>query len=330
MPIFPIISAILAPAALAELVSARYSLQATPTCRLLKAGINHTYLVENEHEKYVWRVYSYQWRSEAEILEELRLILTLQQHDIEVSYPVADRHGNYLQSIQAPEGIRFGVLFTYALGEKMLHFSPETHRAVGEIMARIHQQTQNLYLDRVTYSPQVLLVESFVELSQFLPADTEEWNYMSALQKYLLKKIETVDEIAIRQGAVHLDIWFDNLNVNTDGTITIFDFDFCGNGWLCLDVAYYFLQTYALDPNSTTYHAKINDFLLGYELLLPLSAEEKRLVPLLGLCLHFFYLGVQCHRFDNYSSVFLNEVYLKRYVTTRVKQYAQFHQIVPE
>ena len=75
-----------------------------------------------------------------------------------------------------------------------------------------------------------------------MKSDTEEMNFMRLAQRYLLKEFENANISQIRQGIVHLDIWFDNLNITTNNQVTIFDFDFCGNGWLCLDIAYYILQ----------------------------------------------------------------------------------------
>jgi Ser/Thr protein kinase RdoA (MazF antagonist) len=33
----------------------------------------------------------------------------------------------------------------------------------------------------------------------------------------------------------------------TYNKVTIFDFDFCGNGWLCLDIAYYILHLHNIE-----------------------------------------------------------------------------------
>ena len=111
------------------------------------------------------------------------------------------------------------------------------------------------------------------------------------------------------------------------GEFCVFDFDFCGNGWLCLDVAYYLMQLYVVEINEAEYRSKADAFLKGYESVCPLSAEETRLLPMLGACLYFFYLGVQCRRFDNFSNVFVSETYLKRYITHRVKRHFDFQKL---
>jgi Ser/Thr protein kinase RdoA (MazF antagonist) len=318
---FPVISSILSANHLGLLVQDAYGLKTGTTCSLLKTGINHSYLLTDGDSNFVFRLYSLNWRTQTEIREEIRMLNLLRDAGVSISYPIKDITGNYIQQLNAPEGMRFGVLFSFAEGEKMLNFETDLHFKVGETMARIHQVTHNLQLQRVAYTSQVVLQDSFEKLKAYLPVDTEEMQWMASTQKYLLKELAKVDAVKIRQGAVHMDIWFDNINITKEGKVTLFDFDFCGNGWLCYDIAYYILQLHSTEKAEAERNEKLKSFLAGYESITPISEEEKRLLPLLGVSMYFFYLGVQCERFDNWSNVFLNETYLKRFINLLVKKY---------
>ena len=297
-------------------------------CQLIKAGINDTYLVTDNSDKFVFRVYSLNWRSKTEIDEEIRLLNQLKENNISISYPLSDKESNYIQTLSAPEGDRFAVLFTFASGEKQHIISKKTHYQIGQLIARLHKVTNNQKLNRIDYTPEVILVNSLKKVSSFLTSDTEEMNFMRSAQKYLLKEFENADILQIRQGIVHLDIWFDNLNITKDDHVTIFDFDFCGNGWLCLDIAYYILQLHNIEKyEAKDYQPKVGHFLKGYESVTPLSTEEKRLIPLLGVSLYFFYLGVQCQRYYNWSNSFLSENYLKRFINGLVKRYYELYRL---
>ncbi len=103
--------------------------------------------------------------------------------------------------------------------------------------------------------------------------------------------------------------------------VTLYDFDFCGNGWLCYDIAYYILQLHSTEKDENECELKVNAFLKGYESITKITHDEKRLLPVLGVSLYFFYLGIQCQRFDNWSNTFLNESYLKRFINLLVKKY---------
>jgi Ser/Thr protein kinase RdoA (MazF antagonist) len=304
-----------------------YALTNNTKCNLLKAGINHTYLVKDDEKKYIFRVYSLNWRTKNEILEEINLLNLLKEHHISISYPITDKNKNYIQSINAPEGKRFGVMFSFAEGEKLLSFSEEGHFQIGVLMARIHQITQNLHLDRIEYTPKILLENPLQYLQQFLASDTEEMAFIKSTQAYLFDEFAKVRLGFIRKGVVHLDIWFDNLNITKDQKITIFDFDFCGNGWLCMDISYYILQVFSTEKDEDICKSKVESFLAGYETITPISDEEKRILPMLGISLYLFYLGIQCQRFDNWSNTFLNEMYLKRFINLLIRRYFDLNKL---
>jgi len=324
---FPVITSTLSETHLSLFLQDKYNLDINTTCRLIKTGINHVYLVTDQTQKYVFRVYSLQWRTELEISEEIRLLNLLKEQQLAVSYPIADTQAQYIQMLNAPEGIRFGVMFSYAPGEKTFNFSPELHFKIGEMMARFHQLTQGLHLKRVTYTPEKLLSDSLQHFFGFLPENTPEVVFIRQTQQYLHKQLEKVDTSQIRQGVVHLDIWFDNLNILNERDITIFDFDFCGNGWQCLDIGYYIMQIHSTEANENEYKLKAESFLKGYESVTPLSNEERRILPMLGECIYLFYLGVQCQRFNNWSNTFINEVYLKRFINLRIKRWFDYNNL---
>jgi Ser/Thr protein kinase RdoA (MazF antagonist) len=328
MNIFPVTNSNLSAEHLAQFLTRQYSLGGDVNCMVLKCGINDTYLVTSSAGRSVFRVYSHNWRTIKEIEEEIRLARHLRDNNISISYALPDAKGNYIQEFNAPEGLRYGLMFSYAPGEKSQTCSPETHFSVGVVMANMHKAMEGFSLDRVSYTADNLLIDPLIQLSRFLPGDTEEMIYMQRLQQYLLNEFARVKRDELRYGAVHMDIWFDNLNIGKDNEITIFDLDFCGNGWLCLDIAYYILQLHSIEREEKVCAEKLNSFLRGYESVTSIGAEEKRIIPMLGLAMYFFYLGVQSRRYDNWSNMFFNEAYIKRFITVLIKRYAELNGIV--
>jgi len=325
MNVFPVSNSNLSPIHLGLFVQKHYFPEHQVECRILKTGISDTYLVTTPGKNYIFRVYSFQWRTQEEISEELRLLRHLQENGVSVSYAIPDLENTLIHPFAAPEGERFGVLFSFAEGNKLLNFDAETHYRVGKLMAEMHELTKDFALQRITYTEKELLIDSFAQLGKFLPADTEEMQYMKTVQEYLVEELRNADQAQIRKGGVHLDLWFDNMNITPEGDITFFDFDFCGNGWLCLDMAYYMLQIHSTEKDDDERERKTEQFLHGYESVIPVSDEEKRLIPMLGICLYFFYLGIQSQRYDNWSNVFLNEIYLKRFINLLLKKYFDYH-----
>jgi len=325
---FPVTNSNLSATHIGLFLQEKYSLSRNTKCQLIKAGINDTYLVTGNSDKFVFRVYSLNWRTEIEINEEIKLLNQLKENNISISYPLSDKESSFIQILNAPEGDRFAVLFTFAPGEKKHLISGETHFQIGQLMALLHNVTNNQKINRISYTPEVILIDSLKKVSAFLKSDTEEMSFMRSAQKYLLKEFENADISQIRQGIVHLDIWFDNLNITAENQATIFDFDFCGNGWLCLDIAYYILQLHNIEKyEAKDYQPKVERFIKGYESVKPITVEEKRLIPMLGVSLYFFYLGVQCQRYDNWSNSFLSENYLKRFINGLVKRYYDIYKL---
>jgi Ser/Thr protein kinase RdoA (MazF antagonist) len=318
---FSVISSILSSSDIAEFVRDKYSLIASTTCKLLKTGINHTYRIDSENDSFIFRIYSYDWRTKEEITEELNLLQLLKKNDISISYPIADISENFIQTIEAPEGLRFAVLFSFAKGHKILNYSKETHFEVGKLMAQIHSLTNGLEQKRINYTTGTLLNQSLEKIGEFLSDQTDEMQFLIITRPLLEKELLNANNQNLRKGIVHLDIWFDNLNILNNNEITLFDFDFCGNGWLCLDIAYYILQLHSTEKDEIELTKKMEAFYTGYQTVEKISDEERRLIPIFGVCLYYFYLGVQCSRFNNWSNAFLNEVYLKRFISVLIKSY---------
>ncbi|HEV7350131.1 phosphotransferase enzyme family protein [Telluribacter sp.] len=326
MAIFPVTNSTLSARHLGHFLTEKYGFGTDTTCTLFRTGINDSYIITDQKKKFVFRVYSLDWRSEAEIAEEIRLLETLKANDLSVSYAVADRAGTYIQALPAPEGPRYGVLFTYAEGKKIRDLSlPLCHR-LGTLMAQMHQLTRPLILNRVTYNLHTLTELPYEYARRHFPEENQEMKFVKRAGEYLRTEIQKMDTRALRSGAVHLDIWYDNMNITDEQEATLFDFDFCGNGYLLYDLAYFIMQLYHTEPDKVQYQARLDHFLAGYETITVLTDEEKKWLPLAGLSIWIFYLGVQSQRFDNWSNIFLTENYLKRYIGM-AKNWLAFNQV---
>ena len=115
-PVFTAYYSTLPPEALANHISSAYGFK-NITCRLLVRGVGDTYEIGSNQGHFILRVYRSSHRDLAQIEAEIKLLLTLKRADVSVSYPIADLSGIYIQPINATEGIRYAVLFSYANGK---------------------------------------------------------------------------------------------------------------------------------------------------------------------------------------------------------------------
>ncbi|SEW04383.1 Ser/Thr protein kinase RdoA involved in Cpx stress response, MazF antagonist [Chitinophaga sp. YR573] len=327
MTSFPVSSSILSATHLATFIQSRYNLSVNTTCSLLKAGVNHSYLIVDGETKFIFRVYTLNWRSVTEITEEMKLLNNLKEHGIPVSYPVQDTDDNYIQELSAPEGKRYGVLFSYAPGGKSLSYSTEIHYRVGEAMAKMHLVNHDQHINRVTYNAAIMLEEAVTRIQPFIDNNADEFVFLEKVKRYLVTQFDELSTSTLRKGIVHLDIWYDNMHFDNNGDITIFDFDFCGNGWLCLDIGYYIMQLHKIEKEETEYRLKLKSFLDGYKSITPISEEEMSAIPLLGMSVFIFFLGIQCNRYENWSNTFLNEIHVKLFINLLIRRWYNYHQL---
>lgn len=324
MNIFPVIASTLSETELGNFIKEKYGLNNDFKCKLFRTGVNHTYFISDNETKFVVRVYCHKWRIKNEIEEELALLNLLKENALSVSYPISDKEGNLIQEINAPEGIRYVVLFSFAKGKKKRFMSKETCFSIGLLMAKIHNLTENKTIQRINYDSELLVNKSYDNLKAFFSEDLTEMKLLKEIGRKISKRIQE-SNLLEKKGIVHLDIWYDNLSVNNENEITIFDFDNCGNGLLILDVGYFCKQLFFIESDKKEYELKVQSFLDGYQKQRFLSKNELNLIPEAGASIFAFYLGVQAQRFD-WSNIFLTENYLKMFVG-RIKNWIDYYEV---
>lgn len=323
MKTFPVATSTLSEKELGNFIQEKYQLNKNLGCKLFRTGVNHTYFLSDSQSKFVIRVYCHQWRTKSEIQEELELLKLLQSHHLSISYPIADNYGNYIQEINAPEGLRYAVVFSFAEGGKMRFMNNETCSKIGSLMAKIHNITSTKKIARVNYNSDILLNKSYHYLTSYFSEDLDEMKYLKEIGIKLSLDFEANELAENQKGIVHLDIWYDNLSVNDENEITIFDFDNCGNGLLILDIGYFCKQLFFIESNKKIYESKVESFLNGYGKERNLSDNELKLIAYAGASIFIFYLGVQAKRFD-WSNIFFTENYLKMFIE-RIKIWLDYY-----
>lgn len=321
---FPVSTSTLSASALATYIIEQYQLPAHTKCQLFRTGINHTYIVSANETQYALRVYSHGWRVLPEIDEELRLLNTLKAKGISVSFPIPDKEGKLIQTISAPEGTRYAVLFSFATGNKIRFMDENTCFSIGQLMANMHLITAKKSIGRIQYDHNTLLLAPYYEAKRFFSENLPEMQFIKLNNERIQSQFEPSNTQNLPRGIVHLDIWYDNMAIVNEEHITLFDFDFCGNGPLLLDIAYFSKQLFHIEPDKTVYERKAQAFLKGYKSVRPLSSDELSLIPDAGSAIWTFYLGVQARRFD-WSNPFFTENYLKMFVG-KMRDWLDFHQ----
>ncbi len=294
-PVFPATYSTLCPIALAQLVTTGYEIEDV-RCRLLVRGVGDTYLIEASSGRYILRAYRRSHRNLQQIEEETALLLALKQAGISVSYPVTDSSGKVIQTLEAAEGKRHAVLFSYAPGKAVRQLTEQQLRILGREMARFHQVSSTLTLGKARwhFDTETTLFKPLALLEPAFSGDAESYAWLQDTAKRIEQKLWQADTSGFSKGYCHFDFLPKNFHFDGDA-ITLFDFDFMGYGWLIYDIASFWqhlmLEVYAGRMTQRAADDAYSALLEGYREYRRISNPELVLVPYLSIGFWLFYMG---------------------------------------
>ncbi len=329
MAIFPTQYSTLSALALKDFLSAKYGLTIN-SCRLLIHNVSDTYLLENEQEKYIFKIYRDAHRKLAEIKAEVELLNILHSHGVKVAYPLQSLDGLQLQAFNAAEGTRYGVLFTFAKGKVVYHLNNEQLNTLGKEMALLHQVSATIELKnpRKEYNIDTLLWQPLATIEPAFKGLAAEYAYLRTTVGQVAEQIQKLNLGQFAYGYCHYDFLPKNFHFEGSQKLTFFDFDFAGKGYFINDISsfyiHYFLEVYHGKLSQQAADEAFAKFVAAYRKVKPLSEEELKAIAYFGFAFWIFYLGFQYENFDDWSSLFFGPTYLKARVAL-LKQWVDWY-----
>jgi len=271
-----------------------YNLPQNSKVLFIHQGINDTYLITTSEANFILRIYRANWKTIEEVGAELDLLLLLSDNGLSVSCPLSDKSGKLIQKMYCPEGMRCAVIFSHAPGECLSNLNAENANLFGQYVGHLHNVTANLNLQGFSrqYTVKEVLTSAKRSL-QLLMSNTGEVfdrvdNIFDCVERILSKDLL----MDIRTGICHGDLHHENLFFEASaGKITLFDFDFCGHGYLIYDLASFCRY----ERNSPENQA---NFFEGYEKVRPLNQVEKENLPYFEVLMRVFHLGARAVNAD--------------------------------
>ncbi len=318
---FPVQYSTLSAQALASFVEKRYHGRGV-SCRFLQHGVSDAYVIDvQDGAKYVLKVYRGNHRKINELRGEVELLDLLHQQGANVSYVIKDQFGDQIQEFNAPEGPRYGILFSYAQGRSIRELSDDQVQIVGREMAYNHNITSQLELSfkRKSYDIDTTLIAPIQSLESAFKTFPEGYEYLKSLSERLIRKMAGFDAQFWNFGYCHYDYLPKNFHFDEQNNFTLFDFDFAGKGPLVNDLAsfqvHFFLQEIQSILSPTEAERQWQLFLKAYRKGCEISDEEIAAIPYLGLMFWTFYLGYQYEHYDDWSNFFFNDAHLHRMIS---------------
>jgi Ser/Thr protein kinase RdoA (MazF antagonist) len=271
-------------------------------------------------------VYRSSHRSLPQIKEEVELLLALKQVKVSVSYPILDHAGQAIQKLDAVEGERHAVLFSYAPGSTVRILNENQLCIFGREMARFHNvsSTTGLGKARWNFDPETTLFGPLEMLKPAFAEDPEGHAWLQQTAKQVAQKLSQLDSSGFSKGYCHFDFLPKNFHFEEDA-VTFFDFDFMGYGWLVNDIMSFWqhltLDVYAGRMTQQVANDAYAIFLDGYREYRSINEQELALVPYLTLGFWLFYMSFhtthdQFYAFSQPSQVKVFTGFLKHMVDT--------------
>ena len=307
--LFPVFCSLLAPPAVAELITSKYHLEIT-RCQFWHRGLSDVYFLETNKNLYIFKVYHYHWRDKEDIYFELEFLTFLKSKKIPVSDPLKTTDGDLCLSIAAPEGTRYAALFNYAPGAVAIgDFNPQQSHLVGSTLAKLHRCSEHFETSskRQPLNLEYLLEKPYQEISSFLQQkELEEFREITTdLQRY------TQDFLALEKPYWTV-CWGDphsgNIHFSTERDLTLFDFDQCGYGYRVFDIAKFWQVTLQSGLSRSIRDA----FLRGYESIQPLTDLEVSYLKPLTQIAHIWAWSISLNAAKFYDYCRLDEYYFTK------------------
>ncbi|HWI46661.1 MAG TPA: phosphotransferase [Rummeliibacillus sp.] len=265
-----------------------YSFLSEMDVLLLDYSENSTYLIEDKdnQEKYILRVSRPNYHTKNEIEGEIAWLQTLhEQSPIEVSLPIANDDGEYVQTCYADDQVYYCTLFTFLEGDTPDDQNEsaliDQFEILGSITAQIHhhiisQHEKYSNYNRLTWDYDAILGENpkWARWQDGQGITTERLQLFERVSKTIKSKLDEYGKLKEHFGLIHADLRLANLII--DGNqIKVIDFDDCGFGWYLYDLAssLSFIEHQPYVPDL------IKAWINGYTKIRSLSEEDIDLIP---------------------------------------------------
>jgi len=303
----PVVHSVISSHALVPILNDLYDIGDVMECRFHTNGLNDTYTLKASTGKYILRIYKANWRNKHEIMFEVDLLNHLVEKSIPVSGPLRRRDGSYVVEIDASEGLRFAVLFSYAEGE--YSDKNESCHLYGEQVAKMHLAMDDFKSDQARFTIDLdhLLKQPIQSIRKVLSHRPEGMDYLVALSEVLSKRIGEISS-ELDWGVCHGDLHGANVHFHED-SLTHFDFDCGGFGWRAYDVSVFLWAKVRGKGEEHFNNEQWSMFLESYQKHKSLSEYDLKAIPLFVAIREIWLMGLHIGGSQVWGSGWINDHY---------------------
>lgn len=310
---YPVIHSVLSPLALQKTLESHYAIPAIQQLDYYQAGLNDTYLITTEKCKYILRAYRKDWRSKSDICYEIDALNFLHENKIQVATPIKTNNNDFIVTVQAPEGLRYLVLFHYIDGKPPEYKKDYKQEAkiYGQAFGKLHQTLSSFSCthSRFELDLDYLLKKPLKFIHPFLKHRASDWQYLIQLSDNLTHELTQLTVSEFQMGFCHGDLNTQNVHI-TKNTLGLFDFDCCGYGYHAADIAAF---------NWGTRNYKNKDkiweyFIQAYLTENSLSETDIKSIPIFSKMRHIWHIGLHAQLSKDRGLHWINDEYFNQQI----------------
>ena len=272
-----------------------------------RGGVNR--LAHLNNKAYILRVYRHQWRKLHEINFEIDILNHLKNKGLHVSYPIQKTNMEYLTELNAPEGLRYTLLTTCALGKEPTYRNIDDASSYGMHVAKLHNYSENFTSNftKQNLDMSYLLYNSIKTINTFMKSYPKHKKYFQNFIEKLLSKIKYLPMENLNYGFCHGDLYGGNAHKHLDN-IEFFDFDFCGFGWRSYDISVFRWGCRSRNQEDKLWNAYID----GYKSIRKISDLDLEWTTYFLIIRDLWAMALYIKNSKEFGSVWLGDFYIEK------------------
>ncbi len=269
--------------------------------------MSDVYKIAADSGAYYLKVYMQVRRTRQDIEEEVDFLNYLRKQNIRVSIPAQKKDGFYLIKLNAPEGVRYAILFHSAKGTWLDSSKMRHCISLGHTVARMHIAADNI---KGTYKREPIDLNHLVDkqlmaIKPFMTGRKRDFDFISSIGRDAKEEIlKLLKKEKPYYGLCHGDLHSGDSYIDNNGNVTLFDFDSFGYGYRALDIGVFPASYEWMDVSMKAKKArkrKWEAFLKGYQKERILSKNELKAAQLCAPVRHIYLMGVPLKYWSEYD-----------------------------
>lgn len=219
-----------------KLLSTIYEIPQVKGCILIQSKSSDIYKLVTRDYDLIFKVHGNNLKTIDELNFEVKALVFLSVQKAGIAKPIIGRDGSYISKVKYPEGIRFGVLYTFVKGRNIDPKNSNDYFLYGKSLAEIHSVDISKLKFNIEFDVSKQIIESCANIRSLINTPGNIYNGFMQMKEMLLDEVDKLDIVGLRQGFCHGDSHGGNCAIYNSKVI-FYDFEHAVYGFQAYDLA---------------------------------------------------------------------------------------------